>query len=129
MLVKQPQSQSISTCEKKSDTTMPEETQKYKCHNCLHIVNASPCPLCNEKDNIYPMCPEDHCNCGHEITTSLAYCKVCGQPVCPICNCHDVSQVSRVTGYLADVGGFNAGKKQELKDRKRYSAIEGMLNG
>jgi anaerobic ribonucleoside-triphosphate reductase len=30
-------------------------------------------------------------------------------------------QVSRVTGYLQDVSGWNAGKRQELKDRMRYS--------
>jgi anaerobic ribonucleoside-triphosphate reductase len=32
-----------------------------------------------------------------------------------------VSQVSRVTGYLADVAGWNQGKQQELKDRSRYT--------
>ena len=34
---------------------------------------------------------------------------------------HDVVQISRVTGYLQDVSGWNAGKQQELKDRVRYS--------
>jgi anaerobic ribonucleoside-triphosphate reductase len=31
-----------------------------------------------------------------------------------------VIQLSRVTGYIGDVKGWNAGKQQELKDRKRY---------
>ena len=46
---------------------------------------------------------------------------LCGKPVCPECGSHDVVQVSRVTGYLQDVSGWNAGKQQELKDRTRYS--------
>ena len=41
--------------------------------------------------------------------------------ICPECGSHDVSQVSRVTGYLADVAGWNQGKQQELKDRARYN--------
>jgi anaerobic ribonucleoside-triphosphate reductase len=32
-------------------------------------------------------------------------------------------QISRVTGYLQDVAGWNAGKQQELKDRVRYSVV------
>jgi anaerobic ribonucleoside-triphosphate reductase len=40
--------------------------------------------------------------------------------MCPDCGNHNVSQLSRVTGYIGDVGGWNNAKKQELKDRKRY---------
>ena len=50
----------------------------------------------------------------------LAYCKVCGKAMCPICSRHSVVQLSRVTGYVGAVSGFNEGKKQELRDRKRY---------
>jgi anaerobic ribonucleoside-triphosphate reductase len=32
-----------------------------------------------------------------------------------------VVQISRVTGYLQEVSGWNAGKQQELKDRARYT--------
>ncbi|MBP8676317.1 MAG: oxidoreductase, partial [Methanoculleus sp.] len=39
------------------------------------------------------------------------------------CGSHDVMQISRVTGYLQDVAGWNAGKQQELKDRVRYSVV------
>jgi len=31
-----------------------------------------------------------------------------------------VEHLSRVTGYIQAVSGWNEGKKQELKDRKRY---------
>lgn len=67
------------------------------------------------------MCELDHANCTHEIVAGLEYCPKCGRAMCPICGCHDVAQVSRVTGYLADVAGWNGAKAQELKDRKRYS--------
>ena len=40
---------------------------------------------------------------------------------CPECGSHDVVQISRVTGYLQEVSGWNAGKQQELKDRARYT--------
>jgi anaerobic ribonucleoside-triphosphate reductase len=38
---------------------------------------------------------------------------------CPKCGSENVQHLSRVTGYLQAVEGWNAGKKQELKDRKR----------
>lgn len=67
------------------------------------------------------MCPLDHTHCSHAVIESLAYCPLCGEPVCPACGSHDVSQISRVTGYMADVAGWNRGKAQELKDRARYT--------
>jgi anaerobic ribonucleoside-triphosphate reductase len=39
---------------------------------------------------------------------------------CPNCKSENVEHLSRVTGYIQAVGGWNEGKKQELKDRKRY---------
>ena len=39
---------------------------------------------------------------------------------CPNCSSEDVEQLSRVTGYIQAVSGWNEAKKQELKDRKRY---------
>lgn len=106
-------------------TTEPEP--RYKCHTCHVVIRESQfdaatkdCPNCGEKfKNLEPMCPLDHCGCSHEITQGLAYCPKCKRAVCPICGCHDVSQVSRVTGYLASVDGWNNAKQQELKDRKR----------
>ncbi len=39
---------------------------------------------------------------------------------CPNCESEHVEHLSRVTGYIQAVSGWNEGKKQELKDRKRY---------
>lgn len=48
-------------------------------------------------------------------------CPLCGAVCCPICfNHNNIQQISRVTGYMQVVSGFNEAKKQELKDRKRY---------
>jgi anaerobic ribonucleoside-triphosphate reductase len=49
-----------------------------------------------------------------------ATCPECGKPMCPVCSRHNVVQLSRVTGYISSVTGWNMGKQQELKDRKRY---------
>ncbi len=43
---------------------------------------------------------------------------------CPNCSSENVEHLSRVTGYLQAVNGWNAAKKQELMDRKRYGAEE-----
>ncbi len=42
------------------------------------------------------------------------------QKECPNCESENVEYLSRVTGYIQAVSGWNEGKKQELKDRKRY---------
>ena len=39
---------------------------------------------------------------------------------CPKCNSTNVHVWSRITGYYQNVSGWNAGKLQELKDRRRY---------
>jgi anaerobic ribonucleoside-triphosphate reductase len=70
------------------------------------------------------MCEKDYNHCSHDIVDGIAYCPVCKQPMCPECCSHDVSQVSRVTGYLSDVKGWNNAKKQELKDRHRYDDLK-----
>lgn len=57
--------------------------------------------------------------CGKDMVGGLAYCPVCGEAVCPDCDNHNVNQLSRVTGYIGSVDGWNAGKKQELADRTR----------
>jgi ribonucleoside-triphosphate reductase len=43
---------------------------------------------------------------------------------CPNCGSENVEHLSRVTGYIQAVDGWNNGKKQELKDRMRYGATE-----
>ena len=99
---------------------------RYKCFTCnliideLSLVDVN-CPNCNIDLALKPMCSRDNITCNHDIVDSLAYCPDCGEPMCPICGCHDVSQISRITGYMGDVAGFNAGKAQELKDRHRVN--------
>jgi len=99
---------------------LPNDLKRYKCPTCRCIVEETPCPSCGYPDPA-EMCPLDHCHCPHEIVETLEYCPLCGEPVCPGCGTHDVTQISRVTGYLQEVGGFNAGKKQEVKDRHRWN--------
>ena len=96
---------------------MPSE-RRFKCRTCMQIVLEQPCPVCGNPEPA-PMCPRDHAHCAHDVVDGIAYCPECGAPVCPICGCHDVAQVSRITGYLGDVAGWNAAKRQELKDRVR----------
>ena len=43
---------------------------------------------------------------------------------CPNCGSENVDHLSRITGYIQAVSGWNEGKKQELLDRKRYSAAD-----
>lgn len=43
---------------------------------------------------------------------------------CPNCGSSEVDHISRITGYLQAVSGWNSAKKQELKDRKRYNDLE-----
>ncbi|MDI6718995.1 MAG: anaerobic ribonucleoside-triphosphate reductase [Methanomicrobiales archaeon] len=99
---------------------IPVEERRYKCYSCHHVVDRIPCPECGEV-SLEIMCPLDHCECSHDIVTGIEYCPLCGAAVCPSCGSHDVVQISRVTGYMQDVSGWNAGKQQELKDRVRYT--------
>lgn len=107
--------------------TIPIENKKFKCFNCYTVFSIEPCgtiqcPSCKRTENIMEACPlERFSGCPHNISDTIKYCPVCKQAICPQClTNHDVVQISRVTGYLQDVSGFNAGKAQELKDRMRY---------
>lgn len=42
---------------------------------------------------------------------------------CPNCGSEEVDHISRITGYLQAVSGWNSAKRQELKDRKRYNDL------
>jgi Anaerobic ribonucleoside-triphosphate reductase len=106
---------------------IPDSDKKFKCFNCytvFKIDNAQQikCPKCDRTENIKEACPlEQFHSCAHPVSDTIAYCPICKQAICPQCKTnHDVMQISRVTGYLQDVSGFNAGKAQELRDRKRY---------
>jgi len=58
--------------------------------------------------------------CNKELVANTARCSICGLPMCPVCGNHAVEQLSRVTGYLQSVSGWNEAKKQEFSDRTRY---------
>jgi hypothetical protein len=74
---------------------------RYKCFICKQIIEENDienncCPDCGNPAE--EMCERDHCHCSHPISETIAYCPVCGEPMCPQCECHDVVQISRVTG-------------------------------
>lgn len=100
---------------------------RYKCHACHTFWDwdqegePTQCLSCGAKEGFTRMCENDgECHCAYDTKAGMAYCEKCGEPVCPDCGSHDVVQISRVTGYLQEVSGFNRGKQQEVKDRKRY---------
>jgi len=100
--------------------------ERYKCHTCKLILAEDElidqkCPDCGDGINLLQkMCELDHCHCSHDIVESVAFCPKCGESICPKCGTHDVVGISRVTGYLQELRGFNEGKRQEVKDRQRY---------
>jgi hypothetical protein len=57
--------------------------------------------------------------CMHDTLPNTVVCEVCGEPCCPDCGTHHCEQLSRVTGYIGAVSGWNASKKQEFEDRQR----------
>jgi hypothetical protein len=103
---------------------IPEETKKFKCYNCFASFRSSErvagnCPECGTKASIQPQCPIEHISgCIHETSSGFSICPICGEFVCPQClTMHSVIVISRVTGYVSVVGGWSAGKRQELLDR------------
>lgn len=110
--------------------TIPVSEKRFKCFNCYAVFTLGEnkpikCPACERTENIAEACPlEQFDNCRHDVSPNIEYCPICRQAVCPQCGTnHDVMQISRVTGYLQDVAGWNNGKIQELKDRKRYNNL------
>ena len=55
--------------------------------------------------------------CGEDMLAGIETCPICGAYVCPKCQNHDCSPLSRITGYIGAVDGWNASKQQELQDR------------
>ena len=104
-----------------SPTVPIDKPKEYKCDRCYHVVTASDvCPVCGNV-HLTEMCPNDTCTCTHSPMGGIAFCEICGEPVCPVCGAHDVVQLSRITGYIQYVSGWNAGTRKELELRKRYA--------
>ena len=85
--------------------------------NQLNIDNPVKCPI-----HIWVV--YNHKACGKDLVPNITNCEICGQPMCPDCSNHGVTQLSRVTGYMGDVAGWNAGKKQELEERQHYNLMD-----
>lgn len=129
--------------------TLPENVSLFKCPTCRYIFDIYQpykgldpsilvilsdrkdiyCPRC-KTGNAELMCKVDaysiylklkgfSCRKG-EMINGTDICPVCKTSMCPECGNHNVVALSRVTGYVQDVGGWNMAKKQELLDRKRY---------
>jgi len=54
------------------------------------------------------------CNSCHHVAAGIA-------EQCERCGSKDIDYLSRITGYVQPVSSWNAAKKQEFKDRKRYN--------
>lgn len=121
----------------KSIESIPKNDRRYKCFACAISfdadttpnVNKPTCPRCGSPE-IRQMCPLDHLNCGKypqqpcyhtKVFPFAETCPICREQICPGCGSHDVEVMSRVTGYLQDLSGWNNGKRQEFRDRVRYS--------
>jgi rubrerythrin len=126
---------------------LPENKTLYKCQYCKYIYDIRKNNyidiLIKSKDDIINFCPrcsmktpELMCkvdaysvflkiqgvNCRNgEIIAGTELCPLCNKPICPNCYNHSVVSLSRVTGYVQDISGWNNGKRQELKDRQRYA--------
>lgn len=126
-------------------TELPENESLFKCHFCKFVFDTCSegipvlialipkddvrCPNCG-KGGTELMCKVDgysaflklngfDCRIG-TIINGTDVCPVCRRAICPECFNHSVVSLSRVTGYIQDVSGWNEAKKQELMDRKRY---------
>ena len=102
----------------------------YKCSVCYLILDDESvvdglCPYCSTQ--VTKMCENDHiCTCEEDIQSGLWFCDKCGASVCK-CGSHSVETLSRITGYVQAVSGFNRAKAQELMDRTRYNPITGAI--
>ncbi len=84
--------------------------------NQLKLDDPTKCPL-----HIWVV--HNHQACGKDLVGGIVNCPICNLPMCPNCSSHNATQFSRVTGYIQDVAGFNAGKRQELVDRKKHDTF------
>lgn len=132
---------------------LSENTSIYKCNSCRYIFRPRPptavemiivgsiretCPLCKMesvellcKVDVYSIFIKENniVDCRKAIIIPKTdLCPVCTRPICPECFNHSCISLSRVTGYIQDISGWNAAKKQELTDRKRYLIEKGGMS-
>lgn len=97
-----------------------------KCEECKLIFKdrIESCPECGNT-NFIETCENDPGTCNHGVVSGTKVCEVCGEFVCPTCGAHDCIAMSRNTGYYSPIGNgsWNGGKKEELKNRKRYDIL------
>jgi len=84
----------------------------------LNIKKATECPA-----HVYASMHNKSCK---SVNSGTKICSLCNRFMCNICGSHQVSVVSRVTGYLSTVSdpygnGWNEGKKDEFKQRQRVN--------
>lgn len=83
-------------------------------HNItLDIKKPTECPVHVFASTINKACKQ--------VNSGISNCPICSMPYCNRCGSHSVQQISRVTGYISSVSGWNEAKIQELEDRKRYN--------
>jgi hypothetical protein len=96
----------------------------YKCNACGHFLEErdlidSKCPGCGMVPE--KRCSKDRiCNCIYDIEGGTQVCTECGEFTCK-CGSHSVMVLSRITGYIQEIGGWNYGKVSEFVDRHRVS--------
>ena len=61
-------------------------------------------------------------------TVDFSICNDCktqyqGLDKCPSCNSENIVSYSRVTGYIQAIEGWNEGKQDELKNRKKLNGL------
>lgn len=81
----------------------------------IHVDNFKHCPYA-----AYIILNDQ--KCSRQMVPTTAICPICNLPMCPDCGNHNVEIISRVTGYLSTVSGWNSAKKQEFEDRQRYES-------
>lgn len=138
--------------EEKHETlkSLPENDTLHKCSHCHYIFDISKGGQLNIltilRDRSYAYCPRClmrnpelickvdaysvilklqgvKCRTG-EVVPGTDLCPICNRPMCPECHNHSVVSLSRVTGYVQDISGWNNAKKQELLDRQRYAIMK-----
>jgi anaerobic ribonucleoside-triphosphate reductase len=124
---------------------LPENDSLFKCHQCKTVFdiysggisilmalsnkNGILCPEC-KSESTELMCRVDaysiflklngfNCRKG-TLINGAEICPICKTSMCPECGNHSCVSLSRVTGYIQDISGWNEAKKQELLDRQRY---------